>query len=74
MTPASSPLNGRGEVEAPVPSLSGSFAIFDKPDGGAHVAVRFAGDEDREHHRDIPPMIVSMARRVLGKLGDGGQG
>ena len=46
------------------PSVSGTFALFDTPNGGVHVVVRFAGEET-ERHKDIPPHLAAFARQVM---------
>ena len=60
MTQASSP----ADQDEATPSVSGTFALFDTPNGGVHVVVRFAGEET-ERHKDIPPAMAAFARQVF---------
>jgi hypothetical protein len=44
----------------PVPVVQGSFAIFEKPDGGIHVALRMA--DDSEQHIEVPAFMAAMLK------------
>jgi hypothetical protein len=43
----------------PAPFMVGTYAIFKKPDGGVHLALREQGGE--EHHIELPAFMVEMA-------------
>ncbi len=47
------------EPEVPEPFMVGTYAIFRKPDGGVHLALREQGGE--EHHIELPAFMVEMA-------------
>jgi hypothetical protein len=50
------------------PSSQGTYAIYDTPQGGYHLAYRPAGAQADEH-LEIPPFIVKMARNAAeGKM------
>jgi hypothetical protein len=44
----------------PVPIAQGTFAIFEKPDGGIHLAVRNQNGE--EHHIEAPSFMVELMK------------
>jgi hypothetical protein len=55
------------EAPAPQPNLSGTFAMFDKPDGGIVFMIRFAG-QDGERRWDVPPMLARRGRRQMARF------
>lgn len=69
MTQASNPLDV--ETAAPVPALSGTFAMFETPGGGLRFVVRFA--EHGERYLQLPPMMARPARARIAKFIADGQ-
>lgn len=50
---------------APVPASAGSYALYHTPAGGIHLVYRpFGATEDQ--HLDVPPFVISMARKAAG--------
>jgi hypothetical protein len=45
------------------PSSQGTYAIYDTPAGGYHLAYR-PKDATADEHLEIPPFIVKMARNA----------
>jgi hypothetical protein len=55
----------------PVPFLSGTFALYQTPDGGIVVAYRAAGDEE-DRRLTLPAHMVKLAQTLSqrgGKIG-----
>lgn len=51
------------------PIVTGRFTVYETPSGGYHIVYR--GDNETEndtHHLDIPPALVTMARKAM-KMG-----
>lgn len=55
------------QESAPQPFLAGTFALYDKPDGGVHAVMQT--QDGAVHHKTFPASIVSMFR---GGEDDGG--
>jgi hypothetical protein len=53
---------------SPEPSMSGTFALYETPDGGYHLAFRPRG-ENEDRHIQIPGFMVKMAWQM--QDGDG---
>lgn len=64
MTDDNSPAPARPAAPAPIPLAHGSYAVFEKPDGGVHLTVRPHG-ENEERHLDLPGPMVAMAKKML---------
>lgn len=52
--------------------LTGTFSLYETPDGGYHIAYR-PKDDDADQHMEFPGHMVKMAKRMqsmggLGKL------
>lgn len=53
-------------VEAgPVPFLKGTFAIYETPDGGYHIAYKVEGETETQH-MEIPGAALKMAKAMSG--------
>lgn len=63
MTQVSSP----DQLTGPEPALAGTFAMFDKPDGGIVFMVRFAGT-DGERRWDVPPVLARRAQKMMARF------
>jgi hypothetical protein len=50
---------------APVPFLEGTFAIYETPDGGYHIAYKTKGSDDTQH-MEIPGAALKMAKAMSG--------
>lgn len=49
----------------PTPVSAGSYALYHTPAGGIHLVYRpFGAEEDQ--HLDVPPFVITMARRAAG--------
>jgi hypothetical protein len=67
MTQQSSPDTVPGPDGGPVPALEGTFAMYDKPDGGLAFVARFR-DVEGELRRDIPPIMARTARKKIAQF------
>lgn len=53
-------------VEAgPVPFLKGTFAIYETPDSGYHIAYKVEGETETQH-MEIPGAALKMAKAMSG--------
>jgi hypothetical protein len=48
---------------------AGTFALYEKSNGGMHVSLLLAGEAVERHH-DVPPFVVRNAARMAGLPGD----
>jgi hypothetical protein len=48
---------------APVAFLKGTFALYDTPAGGIHLAFRLDG-EDADRHHELPAGMAAMLRQA----------
>jgi hypothetical protein len=49
----------------PEPFLRGTFALYETPDGGYHIAYKPDGEEDTRH-AEIPGAALKMAQALSG--------
>jgi hypothetical protein len=71
-TPDPAPVPGADDApstkDAPEPALRGTFALYETPAGGMHLAWRADGEEEA-HHVEVPAFAVTMAKAQID--GDG---
>lgn len=48
--------------------ITGTFSLYETPDGGFHIAYR-PKDADADEHLEFPGHMVKMARRLQGLPG-----
>lgn len=58
--------SSNGEVIEIASVVSGTFAIYAKPDGGAHLSLRLP--DESEHHFDAPKFLVKMMMKDMAQF------
>lgn len=52
--------------ETPKPFMTGTFSLYETPEGGYHLAYR-PKDAEEDQHVEIPGMYLKLAKMNMGK-------